>query len=248
VDEKGLFNISPQNVAVEISHGLQFERPVLVVPAAVGPLDSVLMPDSQTDSSVNRWLRRLEQGDEIAAETLWVQYFEKLVRVAQGRLQLRYRKATDAEDVALSAFHSFCAGVQQKKFPFLKDRVGLWRLLVSITIHKVLHVVRDQDRIKRGGQMRELQGLEHDSDALHAVNQLISREPSPEFANEIAEQMQVLMVALQDKQLQELAHLKLEGFSNEEIATRMNCSLRTIERKLNLIRKIWVVNGLVDQD
>ncbi len=204
------------------------------------------MPSS--DSSVNRWLRRLEDGDEAAAEKLWHAYYEKLVRIAQGRLQARYRKAVDAEDVALSAFDSFCRGVQQKKFPSLKDKTGLWRLLVSITIHKVLHVVRDQDRIKRGGQMTELQGLAGgSSDSLLMVNQLISREPSPEFASEIAEQMQALMTALEDAQLQELAHLKLEGFNNEEIAERLDCSLRTVERKLNLIRKIWVLNGMVDR-
>ena len=204
------------------------------------------MPTS--DSSVNRWLRRLEDGDEAAAETLWHAYYEKLVRLAQGRLQARYRRTVDAEDVALSAFDSFCRGIQAKKFPSLKDRTGLWRLLVSITIHKVLHVVRDQDRIKRGGLMNELRGLDDSSDSLLMVNQLIGREPSPEFASEIAEQVQVLMQALEDKQLQQLAQLKLEGFNNEEIATQMDCSLRTVERKLYLIRKIWVLHGTVNQE
>jgi DNA-directed RNA polymerase specialized sigma24 family protein len=195
---------------------------------------------SITDSSVARWLERLESGDNLAAERLWNVYFERLVRLAHRRLQTRHRKIVDAEDIALSAFHSFCRGVENKRFPALSDRDGMWRLLVSITIHKLLHVVRDQDRIKRGGQFRELSGLDSSNDSLAAVNQIVSREPSPEFAAEVAEQFELLMTSLGDKELVQLAIWKMEGYSNEEIAMKISRTTRTIERKLNLIRKIWI--------
>ncbi len=73
-------------------------------------------------------------------------------------------------------------------FPSLADHDGLWRLLVSITLHMVLHAIRHQDCQKRGGEFQELVGLDVDGDSLHAVNQLVSREPSPEFVAEITEQ------------------------------------------------------------
>ena len=38
-------------------------------------------------------------------------------------------------------------------------------------------------------------------------------------------------------QLQDLAGAKLEGYSNAEIAKRFECSERTIERRLHLIRE-----------
>jgi len=38
-------------------------------------------------------------------------------------------------------------------------------------------------------------------------------------------------------QLQDLAGAKLEGYSNAEIAERLGCSERTIERRLHLIRE-----------
>ena len=193
-----------------------------------------------TDSSVNRWLKRLEDGDELAAERLWNSYFERLVHLAHNRLQLRHRKVDDAEDVALSAFHSFCRGVKQKRYPALSDRHGLWRLLVSITIHKLLHVVRNQDRLKRGGGFTELAGFDSSSDSFAAINQVVSREPSPEFAAEVAEQYERLMNLLNDPELVQYATWKMEGYSNEEIAAEVNRSTRTVERKLNLIRKIWI--------
>ena len=33
--------------------------------------------------------------------------------------------------------------------------------------------------------------------------------------------------------------MKLEGYTNHEIAEAMMCSERSVERKLNLIRKRW---------
>jgi DNA-directed RNA polymerase specialized sigma24 family protein len=202
----------------------------------------------QSDSSVMRWLERLESGDNLAAERLWNSYFARLVQLANSRLQGRYRKVVDAEDIALSAFHSFCRGVESNKFPDLNDRHGLWRLLVSITIHKLLHVVRDQDRLKRGGAFRELAGFDASSDSLAAVNQLVSKEPSPEFAAEVAEEYEVLMQALDDEELMQYAIWKLEGLTNEEISAKVNRSTRTVERKLNLIRRIWITKRLVSHD
>ncbi len=193
-----------------------------------------------SDSSVQGWLERLEAGDDLAAERLWNAYFDRLVHLAHGRLQVKHRKVSDAEDIALSAFHSFCRGVENKKFPALSDSHGLWRLLVSITIHKLLHVVRDENRLKRGGQFHELNGFDSSSDSIAAVNQIVSREPSPEFAVEVAEQYQEMMLSLDDDELVQLATWKMEGYSNDEIAKKLNRATRTVERKLQLIRKIWM--------
>jgi DNA-directed RNA polymerase specialized sigma24 family protein len=106
-------------------------------------------------------------------------------------------------------------------------------------VHKVLHVVRDQNRLKRGGQFRELAGLEESRDAIAAVNQLVGREPSPEFAVEVAEEFERLIRALNSEELAQLAAWKLEGYTNDEIATKWGRATRTVERKLNLIRKLW---------
>ncbi len=200
-----------------------------------------------SDSSVTRWLTRLETGDDLAADRLWHVYFDRLVHLAHGRLQTKHRKIVDAEDIALSAFHSFCRGVENQKFPALSDRHGLWRLLVTITIHKLLHAVRDENRLKRGGQFHELKGLDFSSDSFAAVNLVVSREPSPEFAVEVAEQYELMMASLGDEELAQLATWKMEGYTNEEIAKKANRATRTIERKLQLIRKIWI-HHQVDAD
>src|SRR5262249_11787280 len=79
--------------------------------------------------SVSHWLDRLQAGDHAAAQPLWEVYFQRLVALARARLQGVPRQAADAEDVALSAFDSFCRGVAAGRFPQLADRADLWRLL-----------------------------------------------------------------------------------------------------------------------
>ena len=61
-------------------------------------------------TEVTAWLRKLEAGHGLAAERLWDVFFERLVRLAQDRMRANDRRIADAEDVALSAFASFCRG------------------------------------------------------------------------------------------------------------------------------------------
>ena len=86
--------------------------------------------------SVTRWINDLKGGELDAAQPLWERYFADLVRLARVRLRATPRTAADEEDVALSAFDSFCAGVARGRFPRLDDRNDLWRVLVTITARK----------------------------------------------------------------------------------------------------------------
>ena len=67
----------------------------------------------------------------------------------------------------------------------------------------------------------------------------IGREPSPEFAAEVAEECRRLLDELGAEELQAVALAKLEGYSNAEIAVRLGVVERTVERKLRVIRELW---------
>ena len=66
-----------------------------------------------SEGSVTSWLDQLKAGDTAAAQPLWEAYFRRLVALARGKLQGAPRRAADEEDVALSAFDSFCRGAEQ---------------------------------------------------------------------------------------------------------------------------------------
>jgi DNA-directed RNA polymerase specialized sigma24 family protein len=54
----------------------------------------------------------------------------------------------------------------------------------------------------------------------------------------VAEECRRLLGRLDDD-LRALALLKMEGYTNEEIASRLGRSRATVERKLRLIRRAW---------
>src|SRR4051794_11084392 len=105
-----------------------------------------------SEGSVSQWLRQLRAGDAGAAQQLWERYFHRLVGFARRKLAGLPRPSADEEDVALSAFQSFCRSAEQGRLPHLLDRHNLWRLLLVITGRKAAHLVRDEGRLKRGGK------------------------------------------------------------------------------------------------
>ena len=193
------------------------------------------MPDDE--GSVTRWLGGAKAGDEAAARELWRRYFETLVRLARARLRASPRAAEDEEDVALSAFDSFLAGAARGRFPRLDDRDDLWRLLVTITTRKAADQVQRHRRRKRGGgRVRGESALDGEGATL---DDLPGAVPTPEFAAMVAEECRHRLDGLRDETLRRVALLKMEGYANEEVADRLGCGLRTVVRKLELIRKAW---------
>jgi DNA-directed RNA polymerase specialized sigma24 family protein len=187
-----------------------------------------------THGSVTRWIIQLRAGDQAAADPLWHRYFERLVAVARARLLRAPRRAADEEDVALSAFHSFCRAAEDGRFPKLDDRDDLWRLLVALTTRKAAHLLRDGSRLKRNGNPG---GRADDID----LDSLAADEPGPDFVAEMAEECRRLLGRLGDDTLRSVVVWKMEGYTNEDIAGKLGCVARTVERKLRLIRDIWEV-------
>jgi DNA-directed RNA polymerase specialized sigma24 family protein len=186
------------------------------------------------EGSVTHWIGQIQAGDAEAAQRLWERYFRRLVGLARKRLQDAPRRAADEEDVALSAFDSFCRSAGRGRFPQLADRDGLWRLLVALTARKAAHLVRDQARQKRGGGANP-----SGAPGGPGLEELLDREPSPEFAAEVAEECRRLLSLLADPELGAVAVWRMEGYTTEEIAAKLGKAPQTVKRKLRLIRDIW---------
>jgi DNA-directed RNA polymerase specialized sigma24 family protein len=193
--------------------------------------------------SVSHWIVQLRLGDQLAAQQLWERYFERLVRLARQRLQGLPRRFADEEDVALSAFAGFCQAAAQGRFPRLADRHDLWQLLVVLTARKALNLIEHERCQKRGGgAVRGESVLIDPQEALASdagLQLVVGAEPTPEFAVQVAEDCQHLLDLLDSAEMRSVALWKMEGFTNEEIAAKLRCSKRSVERKLGMIRLIW---------
>jgi DNA-directed RNA polymerase specialized sigma24 family protein len=179
--------------------------------------------------SVTAWLSRLKEGDQDAAERLWRRYFGKLVELARARLA-SCRTARDEEDVALSAFASFCRAAAAGRFPRLDDQNDLWRILLVIVRCKAYDQIDHEGRLRRGGAVQHV---------TIDLDQLAAAEPTPELAAIVADQCEHLLDRLNDDTLRRVATWRMEGYSVEEIAANLGVVPRTVERKLRVIRELW---------
>jgi RNA polymerase sigma factor (sigma-70 family) len=193
------------------------------------------------EGSVSRWIGELKAGDPAAAQALWERFFRRVVGLARKKLQGTARQARDEEDLALSVFDSVFRGAENGRFPQLQDRDDLWHLLVAVTAHKAIDLFRRERRQKRRGAIREesLASSSSGSSQGSQLELLMDSEATPEFAAQMAEACGRLLASLPDARLRSVAEWKMEGFTTAEIAAKLGCAPRTVERRLRLIRLIW---------
>src|SRR5262245_59300131 len=133
--------------------------------------------DTRSDS-VTRLIVQLKAGQETGVNRLWDRYYHRLVGLARAKLPANCRRGADEEDVALSAFASFCRGVDAGRFPKLDDRDNLWRVLLTIVVRKASRLRRYEHCGKRDvGRLLDAAAL---NDA--GISKLVDEELTPEFA------------------------------------------------------------------
>jgi DNA-directed RNA polymerase specialized sigma24 family protein len=187
--------------------------------------------------SVSLWIQQLQAGNESAARFLWDRYAGRLLGLARRRLS-GARRTADEEDVVQNAFFSLCRGAAAGRFAALADRDSLWLLLQVIVRRKAADQENHDRRQRRGG------GRVRGDSAVCGVDGAdgsfaASRTRNPAQEAEAAELYRRLLDSLPDETLRRIAALKLQGFTNEEIADQVGCARCTVVRKLELIRNIW---------
>jgi DNA-directed RNA polymerase specialized sigma24 family protein len=63
--------------------------------------------------------------------------------------------------------------------------------------------------------------------------------PSPAEAALLNEALERRLELLDDAQLREIALWRLEGYTNREIADQLDCTERSVERRMERIRNKW---------
>jgi DNA-directed RNA polymerase specialized sigma24 family protein len=193
--------------------------------------------------SVTQWLHGIKAGNGTEIQHLWDRYFERLVRLAGAKLPGHCRRAFDEEDVAISAFQSFCDRAGKGQFPQLSDRDDLWRLLAALTTRKAAWMIRHQTRQKRGGGRvlgeSAFPARDPAATASGGLAEILGNGPTPDDAARFADALEQFIKKLDDATLKTITFRKLEGRSVQEISAELGTSTKTIDRKLRLIRAIW---------
>ena len=191
------------------------------------------------DDDISLWIEKLKDGDDRAPEVIWQHYFEKLVQLARRRMGDIPRRAADEEDVAISAMHSMFRCVDDGRLPRLNDRDDLWKILVTITARKAIKQQRRHFADKRGGGKVHGESLFGNRPDSGGLEQFLSREPTAELTGQMTETCGELISVLGNEKLRSVVLWKLEGYTNDEIASKLDCTTRTVERKLERVREKW---------
>ena len=199
------------------------------------------MPDD-----ITQLIAQAKQTDDAAAAAIWEAYFDKLTIYARRKLAAMPRRAADEEDVVLSAMNSFFDGAKKGKFQ-PRDRDELWKLLATITVRKATAQLRKHYAEKRGGG--DVRGesvfMRPDDDAgRFGIDQVLDDKQLPEMSLKLAGTCEEMLEQLDDDTLLRIAMMRLEGFSNDEIADELNVSLATVKRKLKRIREAWTPDAM----
>ncbi len=180
--------------------------------------------------SVTLWIDAARAGDELAARQLFDRYAPPLERASREQVVPRLRVAADGGEAAADALCSVLLGLRSGRFPDVRNRAALWRMLAVIARRRTIGLVRAAKRQARGGHLRQVDGA------------VLASRPSPSDgpdAQPIADDVRArIFERLGDEALREVARLRIEGLDPEQIAAELGCARRTVFRKLARIRTI----------
>lgn len=196
------------------------------VPPSRGRVKPTATTNSGKNPSSGELLLDYQAGMSEAADLIFHRYVERLLALARSRMSTKLHRRIDPDDVVQSAYRSFF--VHARKEEYVLQRAGdLWRLLASITLHK-LYKQAERHTAARRSIAREI--AEDERLAL-----LASLEPTPAQAAALAEQLHLATAALTDAERGAIiAHL--QGDTVETIAVRIGKAPRTVRRLLSQSR------------
>ncbi|MFT7639844.1 MAG: RNA polymerase sigma factor (sigma-70 family) [Pirellulaceae bacterium] len=180
------------------------------------------------------WIEGVRAGDSDAINAFWHQYGAALMRLADQNLQDRLRRRVDPEDVVQSAIRTFLRRVQEGQFELDGDD-GVWRLICAITLNKARQQARRHLRKKRSLDQEVYLAHSDDSSAPQAAN-LPAEAATAEDAAILVDLVEQLLSQSQNEHEQQIIALRLQDFTNDEIANQVGCSERTVRRIIGQLR------------
>lgn len=179
------------------------------------------------------WVAQWRQGDQQAAGELYRLYVDRLVALARSQLSVRLAQRVDAEDVVQSAYRCFFAFAKEGRYDV--ERGGdLWRLLVTVTLHKLQQHVERQRAQKRSVEREASFGSE---DSLLGIQAHVpARDPAPADAVALTDELEQALSCLSEPERRTI-ELRLQGYKLEEISAELECSERTVRRALERFKK-----------
>jgi DNA-directed RNA polymerase specialized sigma24 family protein len=197
----------------------------------------------ETPGSLTRFAHEMHSPDAArraeAARQIWRRFAEGLRDVVRQRLDPKILRRAGEDDVVQSVFASFFTAPPGPGGP-PRSRADLWRLLVHFTLCKVANTA-ERHRAQRRDVRRERPLGDVDAAAEGVApteNEHEHEDPrwmSPDDEAVAREEFDRLRAILPED-LWPVFDLRVEGYTNAEIAAQIHRVERTVELKLRAIR------------
>jgi RNA polymerase sigma factor (sigma-70 family) len=177
-------------------------------------------------------IRQLKAGEEVVLSRLHARYGPRLIAQARKKLQGAgsARRVADEEDVVQEAFWSFYLSLKAGKLPKLENRADFLALLTHIVACQAhIQLTRDNAQKRRTALVPGYSVWE----TLAA-----EAEPTPLESALLNDCYHHFLDSLPEP-LRETAELYLAGLTQTEIAAKLDCVPRTVQRKIGLILRRW---------
>lgn len=191
--------------------------------------------------SVTGWIVSMREGHQEALDAFSKRYFSKIRDLAKSRLS-----KPDSEEVANDVLVALAQSIAGGKYPDLCDRNSLWFLILKITQRRVIALTRREKAQKRipsdsmeESRSREMLSIESIEDYEVELDQAIASESSESAWIEISDCWEELLRSLPDDACRKIAQLKLQSYTNREIATMLEFTPSKVDRKVRLIQEEW---------
>jgi RNA polymerase sigma-70 factor (ECF subfamily) len=176
------------------------------------------------EASDGSLLQRFRRGSEDAATQLYLRYATRLHALARGQCSGEMARRIDAEDIVQSVFRLFFHGARQG-FYEVPAGEDLWKLLLVIALNKIRAECAFHRAAKRDvRRTASVTGLD-----LEPARDAVTEEFLQLAVSETLDQM--------DAGQRALVELRIQGHDIAAIARIVGRSKRSIERKLQEIRK-----------
>jgi RNA polymerase sigma factor (sigma-70 family) len=192
---------------------------------------------------VSTWIDQLKAGDEAALGKLHARYWPFLVGLARRKLHGAPCRAADEEDVAQQSFWEFYQSFRAGRLPELNHRHHLLALLTHIVACQASNQLKHEVGVQKrgGGRVRGESVLDFPADSgetPRGLEQVEDTGLSPQENALLHESYQRYLGGLPEK-LQPFAELYLASLTYQEIAKRLGCTERTVDRKMALVLARW---------
>ncbi|MBX3444894.1 MAG: protein kinase [Planctomyces sp.] len=191
-----------------------------------GSRPASMLEDASNQELVAAWRR----GSDQAAGILVRRYMVRLTALARSRLSRKLARRLDPEDIVLSAWRSFFIAASDGRLSVPGDD-DLWPLLVTLTLRKL-----SRQRARQSAARRDID-LETPLDSVSDWRSAIARDPTPEEAALLADEVEALLAALNATDREVLVR-RLEGADHAAIASALQCSERSVRRSMQRIRAL----------